>query len=112
MVVGAVAWVFLGKGEVSLPAPGAEIKKEAGEAGEEFVGKIKEVVSLGAPMKCTYSQNGATGTTYIRGENMYGEVTVEGRQGYVIIKDNCMWSWSEDEPQGIIQDQFLEKYAP
>ncbi len=109
--IGFIAWNFLGKGEVSLPVPGAEITKEAGEAGGEFVGKIKDAMTLGAPMKCTYTQGGTSGTSYIQGKKMYGEVTTEGKQGYVIIKDNCLWSWTEGEAQGIktcFEEDFWE----
>lgn len=105
IIISALAiggWVFLGKGKsgVSMPVPG-EVKKEAGEKGEEFVGKIKEVVQKGVPMKCTYTQEGFTGTSYIQGKKMYSEVAQTGKVGYVIIKDNCMWSWSQGENQGV-----------
>lgn len=111
VAVGLIAWNFLGKGGVSVPAPGVEIKKEAGETGEGFVGKIKDVVALGAAMKCTYTQGGTTGTSYIKGKNMYGEVTVEGKPAYIIIKDNCMWNWSQGEAQGVkscFEEDFWE----
>ena len=111
VVVGVLAWMFLGKGEISMPVPGAEIKKGAGEAGEEFVGKIKEVVALGAPMKCTYTQGDTSGTSYIQGKKMYSEMTAQGKQGFVIIKDNCLWSWSQGETQGFktcFEEDFWE----
>jgi len=101
VVLAVGAWAFLGKDKprVSIPVPG-EVKKEAGEKGEEFVGKIKEVVQKGVPMKCSYTQGGFAGTSFIKGKKMYNEVVQEGKSGYVIIKDNCMWSWSEGEKQG------------
>ena len=110
-VIGFLAWNFLGKGEVSLPVPGVEIKKEAGETGEGFVGKIKDAMALGAPMKCTYTQGGVAGTSYIKGKAMYGEMTTEGKQAFVIIKNNCMWSWGMEEAQGIktcFEEDFWE----
>lgn len=115
VVVAAVAvgaWMFLGKGAVSLPISGpGVIEKEAGEAGEEFVGKIKDVVALGVPMRCTYTQGDFTGESYIKGKKMYGEVSQQGRTGYVIIKDNCMWSWTTGETQGAkmcFEEDFFE----
>lgn len=96
-----VAYMVLGKGGLSLPSMPGEIKKESGETGEEFVGKIKEMVARGVPMKCTYSQNGSTGTSYIKGKNIYGEMIAQGKQGYVIMKDSCMWSWNKGENQGV-----------
>ena len=107
--VGFIAWNFLGKGGVSLPV--GEIKKEAGEAGEEFIGKVKDVVALGVPMKCTYTQGGVSGTSYIKGKKMYGEVTVEGKLALMILKDNCMWNWNQGETQGIkscFEEDFWE----
>lgn len=101
VAVGFIAWNFLGKGEVSVPVPGVEVKKEAGEEGETFVGKLKDMVARGASLKCSYTQNGFTGTSYIKNKKVYGEVTGENKTGYVIMIDKCMWSWSEGEAQGV-----------
>lgn len=102
VVIGVGAWMFFGKGEVSLPASGpGVVEKKAGEEAEEFVGKIKDVVDLGTAMKCTYLQGDFTGESYIKGRKMYGEVSQQGKKGYIIIKDNCMWNWSPGESQGV-----------
>lgn len=93
-------WLFLGKGKGGVSLPG-EIKKEAGETGESFSGKLKEVVARGIPMKCTYSQEGNTGTSYIKGSKVYAEISAQGKTGYVIMVDKCMWSWNKGESQGI-----------
>ncbi len=93
-VLGVGAWFLLGRGGVSLTG---EIAKEAGEAGESFTGKIKDVIARGVPMKCTYSQGDYSGTTYIQGKKVYGEVTQAGKTGYLIMVDNCMWSWETNE---------------
>ncbi len=102
-VLAVGAWMFLGKGKggISLPTVPGVVEKEAGEEGQEFVGKIKDVVARGVPMKCTYTQGDFIGTSYVKGEKMYGEVSQQGKTGYVIIKDNCMWSWSTGETQGV-----------
>ena len=102
VILGAGAWWFLGKGGVSLPvsAPGG-IEKEAGEEGESFTGKLKAAVTLGVSMKCTYQQGDFTGTGYIKGKRYYGEVMQQGKKGYVIMKDNCMWSWGTEQAQGV-----------
>jgi len=112
VIVAGAAWMFLGKGKggVSVPIPG-EIKKEAGQEGEAFVGKIKDVVARGVPVKCTYTQGDFTGTSFVKGKKMYGEVASEGKTGYVIIKDNCMWSWNTGENQGVkmcFEEDFWE----
>ncbi len=102
VVLAVGAWLFLGKGKggVGLPVPG-EIKKETGQQGESFTGKLKEAVARGIPMKCTYSQEGTTGTSYIKGNKVYGEITGQGKTGYVVMVDKCMWSWNKGETQGI-----------
>ncbi|PJC28385.1 hypothetical protein CO054_00410 [Candidatus Shapirobacteria bacterium CG_4_9_14_0_2_um_filter_39_11] len=95
-------WMFLkkGKGGVSLPIPG-EIKKEAGQEGESFTGKLKDAVARGLPMKCTYTQDSTTGTSYIKGSKVYAEITAQGKEGYIIMVDKCMWTWNKGESQGI-----------
>jgi hypothetical protein len=100
IVGGILAYLYLGKGGLSLPSMPGEVGKEEGESGEEFVGQIKDVIARGVPMKCTYSQDNTTGNSYIKGEQMYGEIDQAGKTVYVIIKDNCMWSWNQDETQG------------
>jgi len=99
--LGVGAWMLLGKGGISLPvsSPGV-IEKEAGESEEEFIGKMRDIVALGTPMKCTYTQGDITSESYIRGKNMYGEVSQDGKTSYVIAKDNCMWNWTTGEAQG------------
>jgi len=60
-----------------------------------------EVIALGVPMKCTYSQGNTAVTSYIKGKKVYSEVNQQGKEAFLIIKDNCMWSWSADESQGV-----------
>jgi len=63
--------------------------------------KIEEIVAKGISMKCTYTQEGFTSTSYIKGEKMYSEVRLDGGvRLYTIIKDNCVWSWYQGENQG------------
>lgn len=86
--------------EEASPQPG-EIKKGEGEEGEEFVAKIEEIIAKGTPTKCTYTQEGFQGTSYIKGKKMFSEIRVEGgATTYTIIKDNCLWSWGWEENQG------------
>ena len=106
-----IAYLLLGKGGLPLPAMPGGVEKKAGESSEEFVGQIKEVVARGVPMKCTYTQDNTTGTTYIKGKQMYGEIAQAGKTGYVIVKDNCMWSWNQSESQGVkmcFEEDFWE----
>lgn len=93
------AWFFLGKGKGGVSLPGG-IKKEAGEAGETFTGKLKDAIAKGVPMKCTYTQDGNTGTSYIKGSKVYAEIASQGKEGYIIMVDKCMWTWNKGETQG------------
>lgn len=102
IALGVGAWLFLskgGEGEVAT-LPG-EVKKEAGEEGESFTGKLKAAIALGVPMKCSLEQDDYTGTSYVKGKKVYGEVKSQGREGYVIMVDKCMWSWTKGESQGV-----------
>jgi hypothetical protein len=100
VLAGGAAWMFLGKGKGGVTLPGG-IKKEAGQTGEAFTGKLKDAIAKGIPMKCSYTQGGNSGTSYIKGSKVYGEITGQGKQGYVIMVDKCMWSWNKGETQGI-----------
>ena len=104
VALGIGAWSFLGKnGKKEIPAvpiPG-EVKKEAGEEGESFTGKLKQVITRGVPMKCTVNQDNFSGTSYIKGKKVYSEITQGGKEAFMIMVDKCMWNWSKDENQGV-----------
>jgi hypothetical protein len=66
------------------------------------MGTLKEAVALGVGMKCTYEIEGNKYEGYIKGENYRGKIkTAEGKEGGVIMKGNCMWTWTEGESQGV-----------
>ncbi len=100
IVLGVGGWWLLGKGDTGVVTPGG-IKKEAGEEDKAFTGKLKQAIALGVPMKCTYTQGDFTGMGFVKGRKYYGEVSSQGKKGYVIMKDNCMWSWTEEQNQGV-----------
>ena len=53
-------------------------------------------------MKCTYKVEGNEYESFIKGENYRGKIkTAEGKTGEVIMKNNCMWTWTVEEAQGI-----------
>jgi len=72
-----------------------------GSEGQPFNGPLAAAVALGVPMKCTYTVNGDETTGYIKGKQFRGVMTVQGKQGNVIMKDDCMWTWSEGETDGV-----------
>jgi len=78
---------------------------ENGKGGmvEEWTGSLKDMVAKNVSMKCSYDDGqGNTWTSYVKGRNYYAEGENDGGKGYILIKDNCMWGWSEGgETQGI-----------
>lgn len=68
---------------------------------QPFSGTLKAAIAMGVPMKCSYTVDGAEYEGYVKGEQYMGKVSANGKVGNVIIKDNCMWSWSDEEAQGI-----------
>jgi hypothetical protein len=70
-------------------------------ANQPFSGTLKAAVALGVPMKCTYKTVNNEGTSYISGKQFYSETTVNKKDVRMIVKDNCMWSWTNGEKQGI-----------
>lgn len=89
----------------------AEKMDEAG-GGDPFDGTMEAAMKLGVPMKCTVETDEVKSTTYVKGENFYSEMMVDGKESRVIVKDNCMWSWTtENETQGIkmcFEDDIME----
>ena len=71
--------------------------------GDSFTGKIKDAFMKGLPMKCTYKmddQNYSTG--YLKNKKYYAEVVVRGKMSYLVLIDNCMWTWNkEDKANGV-----------
>lgn len=104
VVVGLVigGWWFLGRGErVSIPTPG-EVGEQAPTEGEEgFVGKLKDALTLGQSMKCTWERDENNfATSYIKDSKIRTEVTQAGEKAYSIMADNCTYTWQENESQG------------
>lgn len=113
VVLGIGGWWFLGRKDAGVTSIPGGIKKEAGEESKAFTGKLKQAIALGVPMKCTYTQGDFTGTGFVKGRKYYGEVSSQGRKGYVIMKDNCMWSWTEEQNQGVkmcFEDDIFEEF--
>lgn len=101
IVAGLVGWKFWGKGKTAL-TPGETEQAQEQTQGESFTGKIKDAFMKNIPLKCTYKMSDDNfGVGYLKNKKYYGEVTANGKVGYVIMVDNCLWSWSKEQPQGI-----------
>jgi hypothetical protein len=97
-VVGVGAYLLLKGGVVNFTGNGVSITAQT------FTGSIKDAVKKGIPLKCTMPKNETTGIEvvvgYLKGEKYYAEINQKGKAGYIIIADNCMYSWFKSDKQG------------
>lgn len=113
--MGVLGYVFLSRGSQDSVQNGGTktTTMEEGSSSDTFVGSLKEAIGMGVAMKCTYEVEGNEYEGYIKGKNYRGKmVNAEGQTGEVIVKENCMWSWSENQAQGVktcIADEDMEE---
>lgn len=99
--VGGYLLMSRGSGNSQEIEPSTETSQEK-TAVEKFTGSLKEAVAMGVGMKCSYRVEGNEYEGYVKGQNYRGKMkSADGKVGEVIMKDNCMWSWSEEEGRGI-----------
>lgn len=92
------------KQEVTVsPSPEKSVLPSSKEESftSKFTGKLKDAVMRSIPMECTWKKDGFSGTGYIKNQKYFGEVASEGLQGYIIMVDNCMWTWNKDYTKGV-----------
>ncbi len=79
--------------KVSVPKPG----------GSNVFGSLESLLSSGKNLKCTWSFEETSGTSWVKNKMVYNEINTGTEQGKTntIMKDNCIWVWSEGESQGI-----------
>lgn len=98
IVVAGIAW-FLLKGGIGTGV--GSLTQKVSES-TPFSGSLKAAVALGVPMRCTYEENGVEFTGILKGRQYKGSVTMQdGTEGTIIMKDNCMYTWSDVDNQGI-----------
>lgn len=97
IVLALVGWFVWGKGKTGTPGGNQQEAQEQTQ-GESFSGKIKDAFMKNVPLKCTYKMDDNNfGTGWIKNKRYYGEITASGKQGFIILVDNCMWTWNKDE---------------
>lgn len=99
LLIGGGAYFIFGRNQGQ--SVGDKIAETTSDA---FSGSLKMAVEKGLPMKCTYEVEGNEYEGIVKGRAWRGKMkSADGQVGEVIIKDNCMWSWSETESkvQGI-----------
>lgn len=106
-VIGGGAYFLLSGGKAKIAGNGKNISDTISNIAkvETFTGTIQEAVAKGIPLKCTAPRDEATGIEvaagYFKGEKYYGEVTMRGKEGYIIMVGNCMWNWEKDAKRGV-----------
>jgi len=73
-----------------------------GGSSQGFIGKIGDALKVGTAMKCTFSEEGVDATFYLKSGKLRGEMTstTDDEKINYIMRDNCMYYWSESEEQG------------
>jgi len=87
------------------PAPEfglSETEQETVETEEGFTGKLKDALSLGKSMRCTWQQSEQNyGVTHIKDNKIYVEMNAEGKKTHLVVVDGCNYSWEEGQAQGV-----------
>ena len=81
-----------------------EQEQEQAQNGGGIINSIKDAMSLGKTMRCTYQiGEGAQAikvTGYVKGNNYAMEMNMEGQKQKTIYNDEAMYSWVEGEKTG------------
>lgn len=102
IVAALVGWLFLGKGKKNVNQGGNQQTSQEQTQGESFSGKIKDAFMKNIPLKCTYKMDDNNfGVGWIKSKRYYGEITASGKQGFVILVDNCLWTWDKEKAEGV-----------
>lgn len=72
------------------------------EDNSSFFGTLSDAMHLGQSMKCTWSSDDGSGTTYIKGDNVRTESTTDGITGYVIGTNDCTYIWEKGSSEGMM----------
>jgi len=103
VIVAALAgWFLIGKGKKATDQGDGQRTGQEEAKGESFSGKIKDAFTRNIPLKCTYKMDDNNfGTGWIKNKRYYGEITANNKQGFIILVDNCMWTWDKDKAEGV-----------
>jgi len=96
-----VGFKFLGKNKKTDQNNNNQQQVQKETKSESFTGKIKDAFLRNVPLKCTYKMDDNNyGTGWLKNRKYYGEITANGKQGYIILVDNCMWTWDKEKAAG------------
>ena len=82
---------------------GGETVLPQGKGEQSYTFKaLKAAIALGIPLKCGYQVGDVEYEGYVKGKQWRGKIqTSDGKTGEVIMKDNCMYSWTEETKMGV-----------
>lgn len=103
--LGIGGWYFFFKGGQAPQVPGTPTEGgrevQAPQEGQSFTGKLRDALTLGQSMKCTWRQDENNfGTAYIKNEKIRTDVTTDGESAHSIMADNCTYAWEEGTTEG------------
>ncbi len=122
LVVGAVAFMQLGKSS-SKPSADATVSQQKTDSGESMAkGTIQSLLSAGKNVSCTYTtgkdKNVTNGTIYVADKKMRADFTLQGADGknmdsHMIQDGDYSYFWSSAMPTGTkMKISALPKVTP
>lgn len=103
LILGGVGvWYFKRQSSEDTKEEGGGGVTISREPQEKISGSIRELIGMGTAMKCTWDMGEeSSGTSWIKGENVYSEVKTSQGQFNSITKDACVWTWQEGNTSGM-----------
>jgi len=98
IVLAGGAWYLKNKAKKAVKKVEDKIEQKMEEG---FTGSLKEAMMKKVPLKCEWQANGDSGESYVKGEDMYIATVMQGKKGYMIRKDGCMWTWDDETKEGV-----------
>jgi len=85
-------------------AQNQEQGREQEKNGNGIINSIKDAMSLGKTMRCTYKvgegEHAVEAIVYVKGDKFAMEMNMEGQKQKTIYDENAMYSWVEGEKKG------------
>ena len=103
VIIGVVAWYITSHST----SQDEESTSETSMQSDTVTGDVKNLLSAGRSLTCTFSSEGNSGTVYIDAnqKRMRGDFVTqfEGSSsvGHIINNSEYMYTWSDSEPQGV-----------
>ena len=113
LIAGAALVILIGVGaylKFGNKVPASPLQKTEQTAkttmGESFPDMYTKAMSGNGSLKCTFSGETVTGTSYIKGGMVRLDSTspTTNKQSHTILKNKVIWSWNDGEATGFTMD--------